>query len=164
MMALLYFERKQVSATTACLKLLLRPMIIATVLSMQKRVFRVVLQKWMQLGCAMMATLRCHTFTTVTASEYRDSCSPAYVVLEADSEDFINSGYTFSESEQQEDFIATVYAAVKICIQRTVMLITVVRWGGDGDDDQPIERIDDGLDAGFDWSMLGKTSTTPLRI
>lgn len=80
-----------------------------------------------------------YEFTTITSADYADACGPSYVTLEADDEDFIDANYTFSESEQEEDFTATVYAAGEDVTPAT-------------DDDQPITRIDDGTDEGFDWT------------
>ncbi|MBI4407225.1 MAG: Ig-like domain-containing protein [Candidatus Kerfeldbacteria bacterium] len=93
-----------------------------------------------------------YTFTTTSLTQYSDSCSPAYVVLEADSEDFQDANYTFSESEQEESFTATVYAAGEDLYPDNGTTDADADGVDDGDDDQPITRIDDGADAGFDWT------------
>ncbi|EKD78859.1 MAG: hypothetical protein ACD_41C00245G0003, partial [uncultured bacterium] len=80
-----------------------------------------------------------YVFTTTTSARYSDVCGPAVVTLEADDEDFIDVSYTFSEPGQEEDFTATVYAAGDDETPET-------------DDDQPITRIDDGVDDGFYWT------------
>lgn len=98
------------------------------------------------LGCTteMAATGLCYSgymryeFTTTTLAQYQAACTPAYVTLEADDEDFQEANYTFSESGQEEDFAATVYAAGEDATPGN-------------DDDQPITRIDDGAEAGFYW-------------
>ncbi len=91
-------------------------------------------------------------FTTISAIAYQRSCGPAYTILDANSEDFVDASYTFTEVEQDEDFTATVYSAgVDILLDNG----TADADGDgvdDGTDDQAIQRIDDGIEAGFWWA------------
>lgn len=92
------------------------------------------------------------TFTTLNQSKYQTACGPSYTVLEADSTDFIEQNYTFSQSEQEEPFSGTVYAA-GLDGQPDQGTADVNGDGiDDGADDQSIQRIDDGADAGYDWT------------
>ncbi len=92
-----------------------------------------------------------YTFTTSSRSVYEDSCGPSYVLLEADSQSFMDKDYTFSESGQEEDMNATVYAVGVDGYADNGLTDANSDGVDDGVDDQPITRIDDGVDAGFWW-------------
>lgn len=92
-----------------------------------------------------------YTFTTTGRTMYEDACGPSYVILEADNEDFIDNNYTFSESGQEEDVTAIVYAAGEDLYSDSGSSDKNGDGVDDGEDDQPITRIDDGTDSGFYW-------------
>lgn len=78
-------------------------------------------------------------FTTGTRPYYVTNCVPSYTVLEADDQDFIDASYTYTADNQTEDFTSTVYANGTDATAHT-------------DDDQAIQRIDDGTGDGFYWN------------
>lgn len=92
------------------------------------------------------------TFTTIDRTNYADTCGPAYVILEADDEEFADNNYIFTEAEQEESLTATVYSAGEDHYPDDGDTDANGDTTDDGDDDQVIQRIDDGTDDGFYWT------------
>jgi hypothetical protein len=93
-----------------------------------------------------------YTFTTSSRTVYEDRCGPSYVVLEADDQNFIDNDYIFTESGQEEDLSAVVYAVGEDGYADHGLTDADGDGVDDGQDDQPITRIDDGTDPGFYWT------------
>ncbi len=97
-----------------------------------------------------------YEFGTLNPVDMQTRCSPRYVRLEADNDDFADANYIFTEAEQEEPFIATVYSA------GNDELVDIGITDADGDD-QVIQRIDDGAEAGYWWTYDWETIYASLE-